>query len=33
MMNRYQTLQNLGEGTYGDVILGQRVDTGEKVRE
>ncbi len=32
MMNRYRTLQQLGDGTYGSVVLGQRVDTGEKVR-
>ena len=32
MMNRYVTLQSLGDGTYGNVVLGQRVDTGEKVR-
>ena len=32
MMNRYVTLQSLGDGTYGSVVLGQRVDTGEKVR-
>ena len=31
-MNRYVTLQPLGDGTYGSVMLGQRVDTGEKVR-
>ena len=31
MMNRYVTLQQLGDGTYGSVVLGQRVDTGEKV--
>ena len=31
-MNRYVTLQQLGDGTYGSVVLGQRVDTGEKVR-
>jgi len=30
-MNRYVTLQALGDGTYGSVVLGQRVDTGEKV--
>ena len=30
-MNRYITLQALGDGTYGSVMLGQRVDTGEKV--
>ena len=28
---RYVTLQALGDGTYGSVVLGQRVDTGEKV--
>ena len=28
-MNRYVTLQQLGDGTYGSVVLGQRVDTGE----
>ena len=32
-MNRYVTLQSLGDGTYGTVVLGQRVDTGEKVRK
>ena len=31
-MNRYVTLQQLGDGTYGSVVLGQRVDTGEKVK-
>ncbi|XP_059468544.1 serine/threonine-protein kinase MAK isoform X2 [Neocloeon triangulifer] len=30
-MNRYVTLTQLGDGTYGSVVLGQRVDTGEKV--
>ena len=30
-MLRYVTLQALGDGTYGSVVLGQRVDTGEKV--
>ena len=25
-------LEELGNGTYGSVLLGQRVDTGEKVR-
>ena len=30
-MNRYITLSQLGDGTYGSVVLGQRVDTGEKV--
>ena len=32
-MNRYHTLQQLGDGTYGTVMLGERVDTGEKVRD
>ncbi|XP_046614468.1 serine/threonine-protein kinase dyf-5-like isoform X2 [Neodiprion virginianus] len=30
-MNRYITLHQLGDGTYGSVVLGQRIDTGEKV--
>ncbi|CAL8070409.1 unnamed protein product [Orchesella dallaii] len=30
-MNRYKTLGPLGDGTYGSVVLGQRIDTGEKV--
>ncbi|XP_037911803.1 probable serine/threonine-protein kinase DDB_G0268078 isoform X5 [Hermetia illucens] len=30
-MNRYITLGQLGDGTYGTVMLGQRKDTGEKV--
>ncbi|XP_017465172.1 PREDICTED: probable serine/threonine-protein kinase fhkE [Rhagoletis zephyria] len=30
-MNRYITLQQLGDGTYGTVVLAQRKDTGEKV--
>ena len=30
-MNRYLQLEELGNGTYGSVLLGQRVDTGEKV--
>ncbi|XP_023293371.2 mitogen-activated protein kinase 15 [Lucilia cuprina] len=30
-MNRYITLSQLGDGTYGTVVLGQRKDTGEKV--
>ncbi|KAM7293753.1 hypothetical protein ISCGN_023340 [Ixodes scapularis] len=30
-MNRYVTLGPLGDGTYGSVVLGQRLDTGEKV--
>ena len=29
---RYVQLEELGNGTYGSVLLGQRVDTGEKVR-
>ena len=32
-MNRYHTLQQLGDGTYGTVMLGERVDTGEKVKK
>ena len=32
-MNRYHTLQQLGDGTYGTVLLGERVDTGEKVKQ
>ena len=31
IMNRYKTLGPLGDGTYGSVVLGQRIDTGEKV--
>ncbi len=31
-MERYLTLHQLGDGTYGSVVLGERVDTGEKVR-
>lgn len=31
IMNRYITLTQLGDGTYGTVVLGQRKDTGEKV--
>ena len=31
-MNRYVQLEELGNGTYGSVLLGQRVDTGEKVK-
>lgn len=30
-MNRYTLLHQLGDGTYGSVVLGQRKDTGEKV--
>ncbi|KAK9880947.1 hypothetical protein WA026_013273 [Henosepilachna vigintioctopunctata] len=30
-MNRYITMHQLGDGTYGSVVLGQRKDTGEKV--
>lgn len=30
-MNRYITLSQLGDGTYGCVLLGQRLDNGEKV--
>ncbi|XP_034946794.1 serine/threonine-protein kinase dyf-5-like isoform X2 [Chelonus insularis] len=30
-MNRYITLSQLGDGTFGSVVLGQRIDTGEKV--
>ncbi|XP_055709190.1 serine/threonine-protein kinase MAK isoform X3 [Phlebotomus papatasi] len=30
-MNRYITLNQLGDGTYGTVVLAQRKDTGEKV--
>ncbi|XP_060868383.1 serine/threonine-protein kinase ICK-like [Metopolophium dirhodum] len=30
-MNRYMTLNQLGDGTYGSVVLGQNIDTGEKV--
>lgn len=30
-MDRYVTIGRLGDGTYGSVVLGQRVDTGEKV--
>lgn len=31
IMNRYITLSQLGDGTYGTVVLAQRKDTGEKV--
>ncbi|CAG0923501.1 unnamed protein product, partial [Notodromas monacha] len=30
-MNRYVTIKKLGDGSYGEVVLGQRVDTGERV--
>lgn len=30
-MNRYVMLSQLGDGTYGSVLLAQRLDTGEKV--
>ncbi|XP_011142752.1 serine/threonine-protein kinase ICK isoform X2 [Harpegnathos saltator] len=30
-MNRYITLNQLGDGTFGSVVLGERIDTGEKV--
>ncbi|KAF6202843.1 hypothetical protein GE061_003248 [Apolygus lucorum] len=30
-MNRYVQLHQLGDGTYGSVVLAHRVDTGEKV--
>lgn len=30
-MNRYVTLNQLGDGTYGTVVLGHRKDTGESV--
>lgn len=30
-MNRYVTLHQLGDGTYGSVVLGRRKDTGEHV--
>ncbi|KAI1288432.1 Serine/threonine-protein kinase MAK [Halotydeus destructor] len=30
-MNRYVMLSQLGDGTYGSVMLAQRLDTGEKV--
>lgn len=30
-MNRYVVLQQLGDGTYGSVVLAQRRDSGEKV--
>jgi len=30
-MNCYVMLSQLGDGTYGTVLLAQRLDTGEKV--
>lgn len=30
-MNRYVMLSQLGDGTYGSVILAKKIDTGEKV--
>lgn len=30
-MNRYVILEQLGDGTYGTVVLGQRKDNNEKV--
>jgi serine/threonine protein kinase len=30
-MNRYVILSNLGDGTYGAVVLAQRKDNNEKV--
>lgn len=30
-MNRYVMLGQLGDGTYGTVLLAQRLDSGEKV--
>lgn len=30
-MNRYAFLSQLGDGTYGSVVLGQKEDNGEKV--
>ena len=30
-MNRYVTIKKLGDGSYGEVVLGQRIDTGERV--
>jgi male germ cell-associated kinase len=30
-MNRYLILSQLGDGTYGSVVLGQRKDNNEKV--
>lgn len=30
-MNRYVKLSQLGDGTYGSVFLGQKIDSGEKV--
>lgn len=30
-MNRYKILNQLGDGSYGVVMLGERKDTGEEV--
>lgn len=30
-MNRYVVLSQLGDGTYGSVLLAKRVDNGEKI--
>lgn len=30
-MNRYQIAKQLGDGTYGSVLLATTVETGEKV--
>lgn len=31
IMNRYVLLSQLGDGTYGSVLLAKKVDTGDKV--
>lgn len=31
MMNRYTTIRQLGDGTYGSVILGRSLESGELV--
>lgn len=31
MMNRYTTLKQLGDGTYGSVIMGRSNESGELV--
>lgn len=30
-MNRYQSIKQLGDGTYGSVVLARNYDTGETV--
>ena len=30
-MNRYVMLSQLGDGTYGSVVMAKRADTGEKI--